>query len=267
MSDSHILSMAAIAEFFIENNKVLEKGETAARKNNRVSSFQYDDAIKVITGQVDPSMKKNKYKVSIFLTSQYKIERATCECPNGLHRCSHMAALAVTAYDNISCTDTTCAWKRSMPPKSQDAIRLENLYGRPSIVSIDREASSSEIQQFAVNLWPDVVGYTWLLKQDPGPIAYRSQIVDIIVNVESVLKSDEYQTLSESERQRCLQAKLKLSDQNIEVIANQTIEQANSIDWHTARKNRLTASNFGKILAAIRRDSFPKSFWSNLLGK
>lgn len=89
-----------LRSFFAENTKVLEKGETAARKNNRVSSCYYDDTTKVINGLVDPSLKRNKYKVAIYLTSEYKIEKATCECPNGQHRCSHMAALAVTAYDN-----------------------------------------------------------------------------------------------------------------------------------------------------------------------
>lgn len=42
---------------------------------------------------LNPSMKKQKYKVAIYLGENFVIERATCECPNGHHRCSHMAAL------------------------------------------------------------------------------------------------------------------------------------------------------------------------------
>lgn len=128
-------------------------------------SFQYDDSIKVITGQVDHSIKKRKYTVSIFLTSQYKIEKAACECPNGQHRCRHMAALET--FNAIQ------EWRCQSSGKF--------VWTAVNILSIDREGARCS--------W---VGYTWLFKQDPGPIAYRSQIVEIIVNVESVSKLKNY---------------------------------------------------------------------------
>lgn len=93
MITNHIVSMATIAQFFSDNLSVLAKGETAARKSNRVAKFNYDAGTRMVFGVVDPSMKKQKYKVAIYLDEQFTIERATCECPNGQHRCSHIAAL------------------------------------------------------------------------------------------------------------------------------------------------------------------------------
>lgn len=93
MITNHIISMATIAQFFSENINVLAKGETAARKNNKVAKFNYDAVLRVVQGVVDPSMKKRQYKVAIYLDECLNIERASCECPNGQHRCSHMAAL------------------------------------------------------------------------------------------------------------------------------------------------------------------------------
>lgn len=78
-------------------------------------------------------MKRVRNNVSVLLTQDYKIQNASCECPNGQHRCSHMAVLAVAAYDKISCTDINCSWKRSNSSKTDEIVCVENFYGTSTI--------------------------------------------------------------------------------------------------------------------------------------
>ena len=48
---------------------------------------------------------------------------------------------------------------------------------------------------------------------------------------------------------------LQLSPDNIAAIAQETVGQCDNPLWSVVRKLRLTASNFGAVLAAQRRNS------------
>lgn len=56
--------------------------------------------------------------------------------------------------------------------------------------------------------------------------------------------------------------KLALTIESIKLIAEATIGQGNSFNWFKAKKYRVTASNFGKVLNAIKRNS--KLLWKNI---
>jgi len=49
------------------------------------------------------------------------------------------------------------------------------------------------------------------------------------------------------QRQITILNNLKLSVQEINLLERKTIDQAKSDDWHRERKQRLTASNFGRV--------------------
>lgn len=113
----------------------------------------------------------------------------------------------------------------------------------------------------------DKSGFTWLLKEDKGATSQQSKTTQFLLNVEDLILETEFVNGTNYERQQFLTRKLMLSEEKIKIIAEETTEQSRSNDWVTARKHRLTASNFGKILGAVNRNSFPKSFWQSLLGK
>lgn len=175
--------------------------------------------------------------------------------------------LAVTAYDNVSCTDVDCSWIRTKPPNTTVTETQDVIYQKPFKPAVLRQATAEEVAMFANALKPETVGFTWIFKSDPGPKTYESRCSKLLIKIDDVLKSEEFKTATIVERRHILITKLKLDWHKIKAIAGCTVEQAKSTDWHNARKNRLTASNFGFILSAIQRKSFPKSFWDRLTGK
>lgn len=173
----------------------------------------------------------------------------------------------MTAYDNLSCTDVDCAWIRSKPTNTADTETQDELYQKPLRPAVLRQATKEEVTMFTNALKPETVGFTWLFKSDPGPRTYQSRCSEILVKIDVVLNSQEFKTKTIVERQNFLATNLKLDWNDIKIIAEDTIGQTKSANWHIARTHRLTASNFGLILSAIKRKSFPKSFWERLTGK
>lgn len=50
-------------------------------------------------------------------------------------------------------------------------------------------------------------------------------------------------------------------------VAKITTGQTQNENWYLARKYRITASNFGSILACCARNRFPPSLFKSLMGK
>lgn len=61
--------------------------------------------------------------------------------------------------------------------------------------------------------------------------------------------------------------KLGLTERQIGLLAELTKSQRLSPYWYMFRKGRLTASNFGKVIAAVQRNSFPPSLFKSLMGE
>lgn len=57
-----------------------------------------------------------------------------------------------------------------------------------------------------------------------------------------------------------------LSDSSKRLLESATRGQSNSTVWLSLRQYRLTASNFGIIIRAIEKNSYPKSLIKRLLG-
>ncbi|XP_028456238.1 uncharacterized protein LOC114570182 [Perca flavescens] len=60
---------------------------------------------------------------------------------------------------------------------------------------------------------------------------------------------------------------LAVNDQEKQQIEEATVGQAKNSLWFTYRKKRITASNFGLVLAAVKRKSYPPSLFKTLLGQ
>ncbi|XP_046557352.1 LOW QUALITY PROTEIN: uncharacterized protein LOC124266603 [Haliotis rubra] len=57
---------------------------------------------------------------------------------------------------------------------------------------------------------------------------------------------------------------LLLSPEKVKTIASATSGQRSNPMWSIVRRHRITSSNFGFILRAIQRNSYPPSFWKRL---
>lgn len=262
--------MSAILEYCskADNPNLFSKGEKSYEAG-RVAHFQFDAALKVINGTVGASFKQQKYKVTIDLSGDFKINdvNTSCTCANGKAKCSHVVALSIHAYHSISSTDIDCMWKRpAATTVADDTMTLDDLYPKQYIPSCSREPSEEEKASFMSESQKHNIGFKWIFKPDEGPAAHHSRTSQHIVNIEELMLQTEFINGTSAEKKSFITNKLALSDSQIKIIAEDTTGQSSSFNWFKARKYRLTASNFGNVLAAINRNSFPKSLWSSLLG-
>lgn len=169
-----------------------------------------------------------------------------------------MAALALFAYNNVSVTDVTCSWN-SKKASNDEVKTIDELYPTRNHQSTSGTISTEALEEFKTSLgmFKNAVGFTWLLRDEPTMF---NQIVDI----EEIVFSNEY--LQATSKLSFLETTLKLSDEKIKEICQKTIGQSSNETWLIARKNRLTSSNFGVILSAIKRNRFPPSLFKRLTG-
>lgn len=102
------------------------------------------------------------------------------------------------------------------------------------------------------------VGFTWLLQDEPSPQ------VDCLVDIEEFLFSQAY--LDAEDKKEAFFNTMKVSIDTIKDVAAVTVGQSQNGNWLTFRKNRLTASNFGIVLAAIGQKRYPSSLFKRLSG-
>ncbi|XP_031355360.1 uncharacterized protein LOC116179686 [Photinus pyralis] len=256
---AHVLLLGAIAEFFKEELTLLSKGENSV-KSNRIKRYQFNAELLCINGEVFASMRKRFYTVNIQLDASRHIESATCTCPRGLYLCHHMAALCVFARDNISVTDVACKW--NVMKQKEEVHAVDFYYPVREHQTTNRKPTAEETSNFRSQLeqYGGAVGFSWLLK--PEPPSEQSFLLDI----ESIVFSEHY--LNALDKTNFLLSQLLLDDTSIETIVRATTGQSTNASWLTARKNRLTASNFGAILKAYARGSrggkFPISLFRRL---
>ncbi|XP_048748498.2 uncharacterized protein LOC125681636 [Ostrea edulis] len=105
--------------------------------------------------------------------------------------------------------------------------------------------------------WP-ITAMLWIVSKEPP-----SPTLDIPY-VEDLLLGEAY--TSATDKIQWLKTNLAIQREKIEQVAQLTVGQRNNHLWALVRKNRLTASNFGKVLAAIRRNRFPPSLFKQVLG-
>lgn len=162
----------------------------------------------------------------------------------------------------ISKTDIPCSWVPT-PDKSDTTKSWKELYNIPKPKRVSqRDLTEEEISEFGKQLRNELCcGFGWILKDEPE----ESETVDIdLVDVNAILSSDDF--LNAQNQTDWLREKMKVTEDSIRLIAASTTDQRLSVNWHHARRLRITASNFGVLISSIQRSRFPKSLFDRLIG-
>ncbi|KAG5864637.1 hypothetical protein JTB14_023426 [Gonioctena quinquepunctata] len=190
------------------------------------------------------------------------IESADCTCPRGQFMCHHMAALAIFGHYNVSVTDKACTWSsKKEAPSTSEVKRITQLYPTKVHRSTERDLTVQEIEGFKdkLKMFDGAVGFTWLFSSE-----LEANTESLVVGIEDVIFDETYFKTVDEMKYIC--EKLQMSHEKILKVAELTIGQAQNEKWLVCRKHRLTASNFGVVLGACKRNRFPKSLFKRLAG-
>ena len=195
----------------------------------------------------------NSVSSQVSVVNQEPVE-GECECPNGQHRCSHMAAVLLYAQKNWSKTDRPCEWRQ---PASK-GVELKATEMFPLKSPLPSASANAEALQWLQNeLAGTDCGLEWLLKPQE-----RNQGKQV-PSVEELLHSDAFQQATDKVGH--LLNSMELTEAEITSLEEATRAQAACPEWMIARKYRLTASNFGKVLGAVNRGRYPPSLFKTLI--
>ncbi|KAI4455404.1 hypothetical protein MML48_9g00009794 [Holotrichia oblita] len=250
-----------VAAFFREEISQLQRGENSY-ESGHVRNMTYDPNFKpaILRGDVLASMKNKSYKVEILIgLEDDNIVDGTCNCPRGLVKCHHMAALCLCAHHNISVTDTTCTWNQSKEKQEEYVTKLKEIFpAKPGYRATNRQLTDEEISTFKADLGKvGAVGFSWILKSEPSVES------NVVPSIEELLYSEEYhKALNKSEY---IQQKCGISREVIVKVATITTGQSTNENWLVIRKNRLTASKFATVLKACRRNKYPPSLFKSIV--
>lgn len=181
-----------------------------------------------------------------------------CSCPRGQYKCHHVAALALHGHYNISVTDKTCSWN-APKIKSEEIKKLTDLYPPKDHRSTSRNLNEDELKAFSerLNILNGAVGFTWLTLKDVPNCEH-------LIAIENVIFCEEF--LASDDRLHYFQEKVKVTSDTILEIANITVGQSSNANWLICKKHRLSASNFGIILSACRRNRYTSSLFKTISG-
>ena len=122
------------------------------------------------------------------------------------------------------------------------ALKSFRATSRP-VQAQDREAFHSVLSKCDYNL-----GFTWLLSPEPDAPSVASAIVP---SMEKHIFCEQF--YSASNKAQYLQDVARVTATEVKRVAEITVGQANNPLWFLARKYRLTANNFGKVMAATHQ--------------
>lgn len=100
------------------------------------------------------------------------------------------------------------------------------------------------------------IGLKWLLSPEP--------LITSSIEMEDIIRSSEFENATD--REQYLLSKVYMSEEEIKILASQTIGQHLNSIWLIKIRYRITASNFGLILNAIERNRYPLSLFKKLVG-
>jgi len=103
----------------------------------------------------------------------------------------------------------------------------------------------------------------WLVEKDSDENDLDSRSTFINKYSVSLIVQQNQDNLSDDALLQCLE----LTDEEIKVIEEGTRGQRSNPVWSNMRQSRLTASNFGRVLKAIRNNTSPSSLFMQLKGK
>lgn len=181
-----------------------------------------------------------------------------CECPKGSFKCSHAAAVCISAIHHLSATDQDCQWK--MPGSSTDMKSVRDMYPPPrEYRALSREVSGTEKEAFRMGLAElgRFTGLGWLMSSEPPqPPPSRPPIP----TVQSVI------TLNKQGGVTAMITALAVTEEQRRAVQIYTLQQWKNPAWFELRRGRLTASNFGHVLAT--KQDFPaRSVLNRVMGQ
>uniref|UniRef100_A0A6P7GYG1 Uncharacterized protein LOC114342225 n=1 Tax=Diabrotica virgifera virgifera TaxID=50390 RepID=A0A6P7GYG1_DIAVI len=258
MAEKHVIKLSSIISFFKGEEKLISRGENAV-ESGHVTKVGCDGKLRILRGLVHASMRDRQYKVEIYFNSEWNIESAKCSCPRGQFQCHHMAALAIFGRYNVSATDKECAWTAKKPLKEK-VSKIRDIYTTKAHRSTERDANEAEINAFRrfLAIFEGAVGFTWLLSEEV------SEDEIILLAIEDIIFCKDY--ISCSNKTQYLEGKLKVKKEIVLKVACSTIGQNKNEKWLIYKKNRLSASNFGIVLSACKRNKYSPSLFKRLAG-
>lgn len=160
-----------------------------------------------------------------------------------------------------------CAWKRPKTPKTEEIAAKKVSVIAPStsqagikrpVTQEDREWALSSLAQ--LNRF---TGLAWILSPEP-PQRQTFDPSHDSKTFDGILTSSTYGDAED--KALYILSSLAVTREQKEAIERATVGQTKNALWMAYRKNRLTASNFGSVLAAVKRNSYPPSLFKTLLG-
>ncbi|XP_031356789.1 uncharacterized protein LOC116180801 [Photinus pyralis] len=262
MEASHAIKFYLIADLFKEDVNQLKRGENAYSSGHvKKMLFNAETQPAFLKGEVQASMKNKVYKVEVHIHLNEGVVSTQCSCPRGQALCHHIAALLYHGHYNISSTDKAREWgvKGKAAGNKDEIETIDKLYPREPYSALVREISANKIEQFRHKLrQSNVVGFAWLLQPEAN-----NEISVLVPPIDEILFSEAY--LHAKNKEEYLLSQCEVDQQKIQQVAEFTIGQHKNEGWMIARKMRLTASKFGTILSACKRDKYSPSLFKSLL--
>ncbi|CAL9699739.1 unnamed protein product [Knipowitschia caucasica] len=251
-----------VTSYFADIPKSVKKGLNSYNSNRVVNgSVLAGGSVK---GKVQASMKSKIYEVEVHVEGQ-EVKASTCSCAIGRSKCHHVAALLIWAEKNFTRTDVECMWKRPTTPKTEEITSKKVSVIAPStsqagikrpVTQEDREWALSSLAQL-----DRFTGLGWIIAPELPQTFDPSHHIKTF---DGLLASSSYGDAED--KALYMLSSLAVSPQQKEAIERATVGQTKNALWMAYRRKRITASNFGLVLAAVKRNSYPPSLFKTLLG-
>ena len=265
VNGAQVISLSGLLDFFRDEKNSIDKGEIKFNSNYvlevRINGFE-------IKALVRASMKNKSYKVGLVITGDGSISSGSCECPRGNFLCSHMAATAIYVNKKgMSKTDLPNSWIARPKTGSKQATKsMAELFPltRPNYRATPRAVNQEDRDFFGKLLRDENVDcpFKWILGPEPSKETPDKRAPSLISDLMPLFATD---------RQAFLLA-AQVTREQVQYVAEVTKEQRNCHLWGQYRRMRLTGSNFGIVLTAVKnnRDKgrpFPPSLFKTLRGE
>ncbi|XP_062849917.1 uncharacterized protein LOC134312144 [Trichomycterus rosablanca] len=172
-----------------------------------------------------------------------------------------MAALLIWVEKNVSRTDVECSWKRAKTSKTDEiaAKRVSEMTPSTTRAGIKRPVTQEDKEWALASLSKlgRFTGMGWILSPEP-PQTLPIKTFDGLVTSPGYAQAED--------KALYVLSSLAVTDDEKQQIEAATVGQAKNPLWSAFRKKRITASNFGVVLAAVKRKSYPPSLFKTLLG-
>ncbi|CAL8234377.1 unnamed protein product [Boreogadus saida] len=173
-----------------------------------------------------------------------------------------MAAVLIWVEKNVSRTDVECAWKRAKTPSTDQiaAKRVSEMTPSTTQAGIKRPVTQEDKDWVQANLSQlgRLTGIGWILSPETPRTLPIKTFEGLVTNPDYAEAEDKALHLLSS---------FVVTNREKQQIERATVGQAKNALWSAYRQKRITASNFGLVLAAVKRKSYPPSLFKTLLGQ